>query len=251
LVLSLGVSAIDWQLYRFEGRDYVSLDQVATFYGLPQPPPVEVTPAAPTPPPTVSDGTPPPAVSDGSHVPPTAPAPEPPAGMPRTVKLDSGKMQLEVTLNSREASLNGVKHWLAYPVRFHQGKVVLSRLDLSKIIEPRLRPEQIAGLQPITTVVLDPGHGGHDRGAISRYGFEKDFALDVALRARKILEARGYKVAMTRTTDVFIPLERRPDLANQTPGSIFVSIISIPPRPTRTLAVLRFSPSRLAVLRRR
>ncbi|HEX8311937.1 MAG TPA: N-acetylmuramoyl-L-alanine amidase, partial [Chthoniobacteraceae bacterium] len=212
-LLSVAASAMDWQLYRFEGRDYVSLDQVAKFYGLPEPPPVQLAPSAPAPLPSVSDGTP---ASD------TAPAPAPSA--PRTFTLDSGKLQIEVTLNSREVTLNGVKHWFAFPVRLQEGKVLFSRLDLSKIVEPRLRPELIAGLEPVTTVVLDPGHGGHDRGAISRYGFEKDFSLDVALRARKILESRGYKVAMTRTTDVFIPLERRPDLANQTPGAIFVSI---------------------------
>ena len=63
-------------------------------------------------------------------------------------------------------------------------------------------------------MVLDPGHGGHDLGASSRYGFEKDFALDVALRARTLLEAQGYKVVMTRSTDVFIPLEQRPAVAN-------------------------------------
>jgi len=73
-------------------------------------------------------------------------------------------------------------------------------------------------------VVLDPGHGGHDNGAPSRYGYEKDFALDVALRARKLLEALHYKVVMTRATDVFIPLDQRPAPANHLPGSIFISI---------------------------
>jgi N-acetylmuramoyl-L-alanine amidase len=133
-------------------------------------------------------------------------------------------MQLEVTLNSREAVINGVKYWFAFPVRLQDGKVIVSRIDLSKIIEPHLRPEQIAGFQPVTTVVLDAGHGGHDRGAISKYGFEKDFALDVAKRAQQLLEKRGFRVAMTRTEDIFIPLEQRPVLANQTPNSIFVSI---------------------------
>ncbi len=120
--------------------------------------------------------------------------------------------------------INGVKQWLAFPSVIQDGKVLISRLDVSKVIEPRLRPELIQGLEPVTTIVLDPGHGGHDKGAISRYGYEKDFALDVSLRARKLLEARGYTVAMTRTTDVFIPLQDRPHLAKTLPGSIFVSI---------------------------
>lgn len=209
--------AMDWQLYRVEGRDYVSIEQVATFYGLPAPPPPETTPAPSETAAFSSTGE---TIPQPSIVPSIPPAPT----VQKPISLDSGRLQLEVTVNQREAALNGVKHWFAFPVRLHEGKVVISRLDLSKIIEPRLRPERIGGLQPITTVVLDAGHGGHDRGAISRYGFEKDFSLDVALRARTILESRGYKVAMTRTTDVFIPLEQRPELANQTPGSIFVSI---------------------------
>ena len=120
--------------------------------------------------------------------------------------------------------INGVKQWLAFPSVVQDGKVLISRLDVSKVIEPRLRPDLIAGFEPVTTIVLDPGHGGHDKGAISRYGYEKDFALDVSLRARTLLEARGYAVAMTRTADVFIPLHERPRLAQTLPGSIFVSI---------------------------
>jgi len=100
----------------------------------------------------------------------------------------------------------------------------LSRLDLAKIIEPSLRPEFIPNLRPVKTVVLDPGHGANDKGAVSRYGNEKDFALDVCLRARRILMDRGYEVKMTRSTDVLIPLEERPQVANRTPDSIFVSV---------------------------
>ncbi len=127
-------------------------------------------------------------------------------------------------MNSREIVVNGAKQWLAFPTHVQDGRVLISRLDLSKIIEPRLRPERIEGLRPIKTVVLDPGHGGHDKGAVSRYGFEKDFALDVALRARELLQKRGYAVAMTRSSDIFIPLEDRPKVARTLPDSIFVSI---------------------------
>ena len=131
---------------------------------------------------------------------------------------------MQITLNSREVEINGVKRWLGFPALAMDGKVLVSRLDLSKIIEPSLRPEFIAGLQPVKTVVLDPGHGAEDKGAVSRFGFEKDFALDVCMRARRILQDRGYHVEMTRSTDVLIPLEDRPQVANRTPDSIFVSV---------------------------
>lgn len=210
-------AAAEWDIHRFEGRDYVTLENVAAFYGFPKPAPV--TAAAPGAFPSVL---PVPGAASPSEFGLTIAAAF--AALSRTIVLDSGSMHLEVTPGLSEVNINGVKQWLAFPVRLDGGHPLISRLDLSKIIEPRLRPELIAGLQPVTTVVLDPGHGGHDRGAVSRYGFEKDFALDVALRARKLLEKAGYKVVMTRSTDVFIPLEERPAMANRIADSIFVSI---------------------------
>jgi N-acetylmuramoyl-L-alanine amidase len=124
--------------------------------------------------------------------------------------LDNGKHQIEFTLGDRLAEIDGVNQWLGFPVEAEGDKLVLSRIDLSKVIEPSLRPEMISGLGPVNTVVLDAGHGGHDKGAVCIFGNEKDFALDVCLRARKLLEAKGLKVVMTRTDDTFIPLEQRP-----------------------------------------
>ena len=127
-------------------------------------------------------------------------------------------------MGSREVVINGVKYWLGFPVHEQEGKLLISRLDLAKTIEPTLRPELISGLQPVKTVVLDPGHGGHDKGAVSRAGMEKNFALDVCLRAKKLLGDSGFKVVLTRQTDVFIPLDDRPKVANSIPNSIFVSV---------------------------
>ena len=155
-------SAAEWDLRRCEGREYVTLENIAAFYGFPEPAPL----SAPTPA-TIS------AIIAGaasaSEFGITAAATL--AAVSRTIVLDSGAMHLEVTPGLSEVNINGVKQWLAFPVRVEDGRALVSRLDLSKIIEPRLRPELIAGLQPVTTVVLDPGHGGHDRGAISRFGF--------------------------------------------------------------------------------
>jgi N-acetylmuramoyl-L-alanine amidase len=76
----------------------------------------------------------------------------------------------------------------------------------------------------VQTVVLDPGHGGYDKGQVSRYGSEKDFALDVARKLRPILQAKGMRVMMTREGDYFVPLEVRAQIANAARNSIFVSI---------------------------
>lgn len=75
------------------------------------------------------------------------------------------------------------------------------------------------------TVVIDAGHGGHDRGARSVSGLnEKDLALDVALRLKPLLERRGFRVIMTRDSDRFIPLGDRVRFSNRRRNSIFVSI---------------------------
>jgi len=74
-------------------------------------------------------------------------------------------------------------------------------------------------------VVLDPGHGGKDPGAIGPTGLvEKTVTLDVALRVRRILVEDGIRVIMTRETDVFVDLADRPRLGRERGGTVFVSI---------------------------
>jgi N-acetylmuramoyl-L-alanine amidase len=83
------------------------------------------------------------------------------------------------------------------------------------------------------TVVVDPGHGGHDPGASQRGVLpEKIWTLDLAYRLKSRLEQAGFSVVMTRTTDVFIPLENRVLMSNSQPNVIFVSLHfnSIPKR---------------------
>src|SRR5689334_6222688 len=76
-----------------------------------------------------------------------------------------------------------------------------------------------------TTIVIDPGHGGFDRGGIpGQRVLEKNMNLDVALRLKPILEKAGYKVIMTRSTDVFVPLGTRVAIANSYPNAIFLCI---------------------------
>lgn len=74
------------------------------------------------------------------------------------------------------------------------------------------------------TVVLDPGHGGHDRGCGIGYVFEKHLALDTARRVEELLRKAGLRVVMTRTRDVFIPLADRAAAGNRYGNAIFVSI---------------------------
>jgi N-acetylmuramoyl-L-alanine amidase len=76
-----------------------------------------------------------------------------------------------------------------------------------------------------TTVVIDAGHGGFDRGGIpGQRVSEKTMTLDVALRLRNVLKANGYRVVMTRDSDVFVPLGTRVAIANSYRDAIFVCI---------------------------
>ncbi len=173
-----------WKIVKVGGREYLTLDNVAQFYGLP----TGVSP------------------------------------IENRIRLDRGKLSLEVQLGSREVMINGIRSWLCFPVQEKDGQYLLSRVDLAKTLEPQLRPQMITNLGQFKTVILDAGHGGYDKGAISSYGYEKDFALDVARNIKPLLEAKGINVKMTRDRDVFVPLELRARIANSTKDAVFVSI---------------------------
>ena len=82
------------------------------------------------------------------------------------------------------------------------------------------RPEMVGkGL-----VVIDPGHGGEDSGAVAQGVVEKDLNLDVGMRVARALRTRSVDVRLTREDDHFVPLEDRVRFANALPGAVFVSI---------------------------
>ena len=81
------------------------------------------------------------------------------------------------------------------------------------------------GVGRFGTVVVDAGHGGIDRGARAVDGsLEKQYALDTAKRIERGLQARGYRVIMTRKGDYFVPLPTRAAVSNRQSGSVFVSV---------------------------
>ena len=185
VIASTGVlGAVEWQVIKVNGHDYLSVDNISKFYGLP----AKVVPS-------------------GSKI-----------------QSETANPPLEFVSGSREAMINGARSWLCFPVIDQDGNFLVSRTDLAKTIEPLVRPHRLPNMGKIQTVVLDPGHGGYDKGQVSRNGSEKDFALDVARKLRPILQAKGLRVIMTREGDYFVPLEVRAKIANSARNSIFVSI---------------------------
>lgn len=94
----------------------------------------------------------------------------------------------------------------------------------ASIPTPELRDLGLAG--PIRTLIIDPGHGGKDPGAVKGSSYEKDVTLGVGLKLRSMVERNlpNVKVVMTRETDDFIPLYERGEIAQDHQGDFFISI---------------------------
>lgn len=107
------------------------------------------------------------------------------------------------------------------------GRVVVPKLDeRSAGAEKKSRQPQKKAISKIRRIVVDPGHGGHDPGAVGPNGIqEKDVVLAIGLRLRELFrEELGVDVVMTRSTDVFIPLEERTAIANKVGADLFLSV---------------------------
>jgi N-acetylmuramoyl-L-alanine amidase len=85
-------------------------------------------------------------------------------------------------------------------------------------------PRKPSAQEPFSLVVLDPGHGGQDSGAMCGNVLEKDLALDVARRVDRLLQAQGLATLMTRVGDGYVSLADRAALANRVRDCVFVSI---------------------------
>src|SRR6266702_1023109 len=184
LTSSIAIAVNEWQVLKVNGHDYLTVDNISKFYGLP----AEVVPSG------------------------------------AKIQSETADHPLEFVGGSREAMINGARSWLCFPLLEQDGKFLVSRTDVAKTIEPLVRPHRVPNVGKVQTVVLDPGHGGYDKGQVSRYGCEKDFALDVARKVRPLLQSKGLRVIMTREGDYFVPLEVRAHIANAARNSIFISI---------------------------
>jgi len=132
---------------------------------------------------------------------------------------------IEVETNSRRAWVNGTMVWLHHPCRKSGSGWALREVDFKKGIDPILRSYAFLPSKTPRVVVLDPGHGGKDSGAVGkRKVYEKLAVLSIAKRVKAHLEAKQIRVRMTRSTDTFIPLEKRSEFAAKAGADLFVSI---------------------------
>jgi N-acetylmuramoyl-L-alanine amidase len=140
-------------------------------------------------------------------------------------QLQTPSQWLEFVAERREATINGTQVWLHYPVLAYRGRPAIAEADVRKTLAPLLTPQRFLARRSAAVVVLDPGHGGEDAGAIGRRNVqEKRVVLDIANRVRVHLANAGMKVYLTRETDRFIPLAERSAKAARWGAHIFVSI---------------------------
>ncbi|MBM3871832.1 MAG: N-acetylmuramoyl-L-alanine amidase [Verrucomicrobia bacterium] len=220
----------------------------------PQPPSVPqqprvappVKPVQPKPQPAPTSPTPPPVVVQPQPSP--VPAPVQPAappqwiplrnwaakqGLPAPVRVSQNAFQVrsatggtfQLSVGTRVASWNGIKFHLGFAPTATNGLPFIHALDAEKNLAPLLQVNR-----PVPRgrgiIVLDPGHGGQDVGTKSTLGqiFEKDYTLDMAKRLKPLLEQRGWRVVLTRTTDKGVELAERVLIAEQQQADLFLSL---------------------------
>ena len=204
LALTVGPAAsaapgATWEVTKIDGRDYVSIDSIKRFYSF--------------------------------------------TGMSRsgaTVRLKRGvrfadvakeklnkdkELVVEFKVGGNDCLMNDVKFVFSDTITAVGDKAYVSRIDLAKLIDPVLRPNFIQNADNFRTVILDPGHGGKDPGATNPLGTEAGYNLAVANLVKSRLLTKGFKVVMTRDSNVFLTLQERVELANAVKeNAIYISI---------------------------
>jgi len=129
-----------------------------------------------------------------------------------------------LTIGSRLAQWNGVAVWLGFAPRMVRGEPHIHAVDAEKTLLPLSESQHVVP-SPVRTVVLDPGHGGSDSGTRGpRNQFEKEFTLDWALRTERLLTNAGWKVFLTRRSDVEVALADRVAFAERVRADLFLSL---------------------------
>ncbi len=148
-----------------------------------------------------------------------------PSKADRIITFKSVYSTVAFETNSRKLWFNGTLIWMNGAVLQDKNGWTVETEDVTKVIDPLLRAENALAGAGFSTVVLDPGHGGDDTGAIGRRRvYEKKVVLDIADRVRDKLRASGVNVRLTRDSDIGMSLASRPAKAREWKADLFVSI---------------------------
>ncbi len=131
------------------------------------------------------------------------------------------EIDFELTENTAEVSAFFDRNFDELKVYFYSKDFYNPKVDSLNRAAADLNATKLT----IKKVIIDPGHGGEDQGAVSKSGvMEKDIVLKIAYKLAKELKNRGYEVVLTRYTDVYVPLKDRTGIANSNNGDLFISI---------------------------
>ena len=134
-----------------------------------------------------------------------------------------GKAQIALTEDKLPFYWGGVKIYQCFPAIVRKGTPYVSRLDFDKTLIP-LALVRGGKPAPVRTVTIDCGHGGTDKGASGSFSHEKDITLRIGLRAAELLRRCRFKVNLTRSKDMFLPLPQRCRIQRASRSDLFVSI---------------------------
>jgi len=160
----------------------------------------------------------------------------------RTVYLSKDAQHVSLRVGDEMALVNDQATHLNSPVDVYQGAIAVPRQFKEQVFDVLFKRVTLVSRRApavkikLNKVVIDAGHGGNDPGAIGKYGLkEKDVNLDIAKRLSGFLRAEGVTTVLTRSTDKFIPLSTRVNIANRSGAELFISIHSNAAR-SRTLS---------------
>lgn len=150
----------------------------------------------------------------------------------RKLTLTGRGRKAELEVDSREVEIDGLRVFLGTSIRAGRGEFYVSETDYVGCLLPILQPALMTRPPAVKVVAIDAGHGGTDNGMENQALKlkEKVLTLDVAQRLRRLLEARGYRVVLTRKDDAALHPEKikdfelRADVANRAGADLFVSI---------------------------
>ncbi len=151
----------------------------------------------------------------------------------RTAYLSKDAQHVSLRVGDVLVLVNDQAMHLNSPIDVYQGTIAVPRQFKEQVFDLLFKQATLvrrhpgAGKIKLNKVVIDSGHGGNDPGAIGKNGLkEKDVNLDIAKRLSSLLRAEGVQTVLTRSTDRFVPLSTRVNIANKSGADLFISIHS-------------------------
>ena len=138
-----------------------------------------------------------------------------PDGLPLLVE-NMGMGKIKISLHGKESDGASIATVRRKTVKARDGMIRMRTYLVFNI--PR------GAKKDIPTIVIDPGHGGEDTGAVKNFILEKDINLDISLRTARLFETKGWNVVLTRTADSEPSLLERADAANLVNATVFISV---------------------------